>query len=164
MFKTPRWIIDTEIINRIEYSGSVERIRSLQVATLNNILSLGRMARMIENETHNGDSAYKLTTMMQDLRKSVWNELKSGRKIDTYRRNLQRAYIDGLGYLMIAKDPIVLKGFLVAKATTVNVSQSDIRAVVRAELNTLKRSVKAGIGRAGDAMSSIHLQDAIRTY
>ena len=161
LFKTPRWIIDTEIINRIEYSGSVERIRSLQVTTLHYILSLGRMARMIENETHNGDSAYKLTTMMQDLRNGIWNELKSGKPIDVYRRNFQRAYIDGLGNLMVAKDQFGFNALEIAKSTTVNVSQSDIRAVVRAELNTLRHSIRKGINKSKNTMNKIHLKDAL---
>jgi hypothetical protein len=161
LFKTPSWLIDTNIFNRIEYSGSVERVRGMQVRTLNNILNLGKMARMIENETHNGNQAYKLTNMMRDLRRGIWNELNSGRKIDTYRRNLQRAHIDRLAYLMTTGNQAKINGSAYVKSTAVNTSQSDIRAVVRAELNTLKRSIRAGIGRAGDSMSRIHLQDAL---
>jgi hypothetical protein len=46
------------------------------------------------------------------------------------------------------------------KSTSVNTSQSDIRAVVRAELKTLKRQLQAAGG--GDTMSRIHIQDAIQ--
>jgi len=45
------------------------------------------------------------------------------------------------------------------KSTVVNTSQSDIRAIVRAELKTLKRSLQNASGR--DSMSRIHIQDAI---
>ena len=162
LFETPSWLIDTNIFDKIEYSGSTERVRRLQVRTLNNILSLGKMARMLENETLNGNEAYALTSMMRDLRNGVWSELRSGKKIDTYRRNLQRAHIDRLGYLMTAKNQRKAPGFGgYQKSTAVNTSQSDIRAVVRAELNTLKRAIRNGIGRAGDNMSRIHLQDAV---
>ena len=37
--------------------------------------------------------------MMNDLQNGLWSELAKG-KIDTYRRNLQRAYIERLSYLM----------------------------------------------------------------
>lgn len=37
---------------------------------------------------------------MNDLRNGVWSELSRGQKIDTYRRNLQRAHVDRLGYLL----------------------------------------------------------------
>ena len=161
LFETPEWLIDKDIFNRIEYSGSVERIRSLQVRSLNNILSLGKMARMIENQTLNGREAYALTDMMEDLRSGIWTELRTGRSIDTYRRNLQRAYIDRLAYLMTAGNQQAPTGSAYAKGTTVNTSQSDIRAIARAELVQLQRSIRSGLSRTGDNLSRIHLQDAL---
>ena len=98
LFKTPEWLIDQEIFNKIQYSGSVERIRATQERYLNNILHLGKMARIIENETINGSEAYGLLEMMQDLRRGIWSETRSGKSIDTYRRNLQKAHIDRLEY------------------------------------------------------------------
>ena len=161
LFETPEWLIDKNIFNRIEYSGSVERIRSLQVRTLNNILSLGKMARMIENQTLNGNDAYALTDMMDDLRNGVWTELRNGRSIDTYRRNLQRAYIDRLAYLMTAENQDAPRGSSYSKGTAVNTSQSDIRAIARAELVELQRSIRNGLSRTSDNLSRIHLQDAL---
>lgn len=161
LFKTPEWLIDTDIFGRIEYSGSVERVRSMQERTLRNILSLGKMARLIEAETLYGDDNYSLTEMMSDLRQGIWNELNSGKSIDTYRRNLQRAHIDRLAYLMTAENQTARGGSSYVKGTTVNTSQSDIRAVVRAELNTLERSIRNGLRRNRDNMSRIHLQDAL---
>lgn len=161
MFNTPEWLIDTNIFNKIEYSGSVERVRSMQARTLNNILSLGKMARMIENESLNGNNAYTLTEMMRDLRNGIWSELNTGINIDTYRRNLQRAYIDRLEYLMTAETPkSPSSNSSYNKFTPVNTSQSDIRAVVRAELNTLKRLINSRLG-GRDSMSRIHLKDAV---
>jgi hypothetical protein len=161
LFETPTWLLDKTIFDKIEYSGSTERVRRLQVRTLNNILSLGKMARMIENETLNGSEAYRLTTMMRDLRNGVWAELRTGKRIDTYRRNLQRAHIDRLAYLMTAKNQRKAPAFGgYQKSTSVNTSQSDIRAVVRAELKTLKRQLQAAGG--ADSMSRIHIQDAIQ--
>jgi hypothetical protein len=161
LFKTPTWLLDQEIFNKIEFSGSIERIRAFQVRTLDNILSLGKMARIIENETANGNEAYKLTEMMKDLRVGIWSELPSGSKIDTYRRNLQKAHIDRLAYLMTAESQSGRSRSPYVKMTAVNTSQSDIRSVVRAELNILKRSIKSAINRTSDSMSKYHLQDAL---
>lgn len=160
LFETPEWLLDQEIFNKIEYSGSIERIRGLQARSLNNILSVGKMARMIENEAANGNDAYKLTDMMRDLRNGLWTELRSGKAIDTYRRNLQRAHIDRLAYLMTAPNQSAAKGSRYVKGTAVNTSQSDIRAVVRAELKSLQSAIRSGLGRTGNSMSRIHLQDA----
>ena len=161
LFKTPEWLLDEEIFNKTQYSGTVERIRGMQVRSLNRILSLGRLARVLENEALNGNEAYKILDLMRDLRNGVWIELRSGRTIDMYRRNLQRAHIDRLGYLMTAKNQQAFRGSAYVKSTPLNTSQSDLRAVVRAELNTLKRQIRNAIGRTSDSMSKIHLRDAI---
>jgi len=159
LFDTPEWLIDNDILNRIEWSGSLERIRSTQVRTLNNIVSLGKMQRLIEAETNNENDAYALTEMMSDLREGIWSELRSGKKIDTYRRNLQRAHIDRLAEMMTAENQSGRSRSRYVKATAVNTSQSDIRAVVRAELKSLERSLRNA--RGADAMSRIHIADAL---
>jgi hypothetical protein len=161
LFKTPQWLLDPAIFERIEYSGSIERIRTLQERTLKTILSLGKMARMIENETMNGYEAYSLRTMTRDLRTGIWSELYTGRKIDTYRRNLQRAHIDRLAYLMTAENQRKRRGSDYVKSTAVNTSQSDIRAIVRAELKILKNLINSSISKTSNSMNKIHLRDAV---
>jgi len=160
LFQTPDWLLDQDIFGKTQYSGFVERIRAIQVRTLNNMLSLGKMARLIENETANGADAYTLIQMMRQLRKGIWEELPSGRKIDTYRRNLQKAHIDRLAYLMTAENQGKKPAFGgYQKSTVVNTSQSDIRSLARAELNILKRDIRNAASRTSDSMSKYHLQD-----
>ncbi|AOR28787.1 glutaminyl-tRNA synthetase [Formosa sp. Hel1_33_131] len=161
LFQTPEWLIDPTIFERIEYSGSIERIRRLQERTLKTILSLGKMARMIENETMNGSDAYTLRSMTRDLRTGIWSELYSGRKIDTYRRNLQRAHMDRLAYLMTVENQSKRRGSDYVKSTAVNTSQSDIRAIVRAELKTLRNLISSSISKTSNGMNKIHLRDAV---
>ncbi|QTD36883.1 zinc-dependent metalloprotease [Polaribacter batillariae] len=161
LFKTPEWMLDENIFSKTEFSGSVERVRSLQARTLNNILDAGRMARMIENETLNGSSkAYTLVNMMSDLRKGVWSEIYSGRSIDTYRRNLQRAHLDRLNYLLNeAKNQRgINRGYFKISGITIN--QSDVRPVVRGELKRLQRDAKAASNR-GNTLTRYHLQDVV---
>ncbi|WP_235982461.1 zinc-dependent metalloprotease [Gelidibacter maritimus] len=145
LFNTPEWLIDDEIFNKIEFDGNVTRIRGTQTRTLNNLLQPSRLQRMIENETINKNQAYSPLSMMQDLRKGIFSELRSGKKIDTYRRNLQHSYIDRMEYLMSAKQ-----------------SPSDIKAISRAELKTLERAIRSGLARTNDTMSRIHLTDALQ--
>ena len=158
LFTTPEWLINKDIFDRIEFTGSVERVRALQARTIDNILSLGKMQRLTEAHTYDSN-AYSLTEMTRDLRRGVWSELRTGKKIDTYRRNLQRAHIDRLAYLMTAKNQSGKSRSPYVKMTAVNTSQSDIRAVVRAELKTLRSQLRSA--RGGDAMSRIHIADAI---
>ena len=153
-------MLDKNIFSKTEFSGSVERVRGLQARSLNNILDAGRMARMIENETLNGSKAYTLVSMMSDLRRGVWSELYSRRSIETYRRNLQRAHLDRLDYLLNkARDQRgANRGYFKQSGITVN--QSDIKSVVRGELKRLRRDVKTA-SSAGNTISRYHLQDVV---
>ncbi|MCH1418581.1 MAG: zinc-dependent metalloprotease [Flavobacteriaceae bacterium] len=159
LFTTPYWMLDKNILSKTKAAGSVERIRSMQVRSLNSILAFDRLARVIENETLNGNNAYGLTTMMEDLRKGLWKEVKQGKTPDTYRRNLQRAHIERLGYLLKEEQKLSDNQRRYGGVTQIDVSQSDIRAAARAELNSLyqlvnrKRKTASGMGKA-------HLEDA----
>jgi hypothetical protein len=161
LFFTPTWMIDKNIYAKTQFSGAIEKIGSVQTRTLYNILDSGRMARMIENQTMNGAKAYSLVAMFSDLRKGVWSELYTGKRIDTYRRNLQRAHINRLDYLLnTAKNQRgANRGYF--KQSTVNIGQSDIKAMVRGELNRIKREIRAAISKAPNTTSRYHLQDAI---
>ena len=162
LFNTPDWMLDQNIFDKVQAAGSVERIRGMQVRTLNSILDFGRIARMIENEALNADDAYTYLAMMQDLRKGLFSELSAGKTIDVYRRNLQRAYVDRLEFLMTEDQTRLPAGFArFSRRTNVNVSQSDIRPIVRAELKNLRRNVQSAIGRTRNQMSKYHLSDLV---
>jgi hypothetical protein len=161
LFETPTWILDENIFSKIEFSGAIERVRGLQARTLNNILDAGRMARMIENETLNGTSkSYTLINMMQDVRKGVWSEIYAGRSIDTYRRNLQRAHLDRLDFLLneAKNQKGANSGYY--KKSGININQSDVKSIARGELKRLQRDVKAA-SRKGNTLTHYHLQDVV---
>jgi len=160
-FMTPTWLLDEEVLRRIEHAGAMDRIRRIQVGLVNMILDPQRMARLIEAEAVMGDAAYGCSEMLTDLREGIWQELGHG-GIDAYRRNLQRGYLDRLGYLMTAevKPPqAAFRQFF--GFTPVNVGQSDIHALVRGELTTLQRDVKRALNRTRDHMTRLHLEDVL---
>ncbi|WP_271392982.1 zinc-dependent metalloprotease [Aequorivita sinensis] len=152
LFATPEWLLDDDIFNKIQFDGSIENIRKMQERTLNDILDFGRLARIIENESINGKNSYSLLEMMEGLRKGIFEELRTAAPIDTYRRNLQRVYINRLSYLMSNEQ----KG---RNRTKVDVNLSDIRSVARAELIALDNDIRRALGRTTDRMSKIHLLD-----
>lgn len=156
LFTTPAWLLDKNIFDKIESAGSVERIRAFQTRTLNNLLNFGRMGRMIENEALNRTNAYPFMEMMGDLRAGLFQELSQGATIDVYRRNLQRAYVERLEYLMTEEQS---GGNRFGSRTNINVSQSDIRPVVRAELKALDSALRTANSRTRDRMSKFHIQD-----
>ena len=157
LFKTPTWMLDKDLFSKTQSSGAIERVRALQVRTLNSLLSADRMARMIENETLNGSKAYNLVSMFSDVRKGVWSELYSGKSIDTYRRNLQKAHIERLHFLL-NEAPNQRGRF---GTPSVNVGQSDIKSFARGELTRLKRDVRNAVSRASNTTSRYHLQDVL---
>ncbi len=137
IFNTPGWLIRKDIISRIEYAGTMDRIRGLQVSTLNRLFDEDRLNRLMEEEALSGDLAYTLGSLFNDVENGIFSELKSGNEIDPFRRNLQRAYVSKMKELMELKDA--------------KYDQSDIKAYARASL----LSVKEKIG----SRENIHLTD-----
>ncbi|MCH2034646.1 MAG: zinc-dependent metalloprotease [Tenacibaculum sp.] len=163
LFSTPTWLIDKNIADKTQFSGTGERIRTLQVRTLNRILKPGRMVRLVENETLNGRKAYTLLEMMNDLRRGVWKELYTANKsVDAYKRNLQRAYLDRMDFLLNkAKNQRGTNNGGYFKQTGVNINQSDIKPVVRGELKRLKRDIQRNIAASRNTITRYHFQDAV---
>ena len=156
LFETPEWMINKEILNKIEFAGITNRIRSTQSRTLNSLLDFGKMARLIENEAINGKNAYSLIEMMTDLRKGIFNEVYKNKTIDVYRRNLQLAYLDRISYLMSNEQgstPSWARNYV----TSVKVSQSDIRTVAANQLIELRKDLKKHKNKS-DKMTKMHLE------
>ena len=156
LFETPKWMINKEILNKIEFAGITNRIRSTQSRTLSSLLDFGKMARLIENEAINGKNAYSLIEMMTDLRKGIFNEVYKNKTIDVYRRNLQLAYLDRISYLMTNEQgstPSWARNYV----TSVKVSQSDIRTVAANQLIELRKDLKKHKNKS-DKMTKMHLE------
>lgn len=141
-FKTPEWLIDDAILNRIESTGIVPRLERMHKMLLDELFEERRLARLLEGEATEGAKAYSLMELFDDVEQGIWGELRSGAATTLYRRNLQRAYVEKLGALLNAKD-----------------GASDVRAMARYRLQELERQIKSAIGRQRDTRSKIHLGD-----
>lgn len=161
LFNTPKWMIDNDILDKLQDYGAVESMRSLQVNAMNSLLEWRKLGRVIENEVMNGADAYNIMELFADVRNGIWSELSRGRTIDNYRRSLQRAHIERLELLLTGELPPVPAAFRRFVGPGIDASQSDIRPVVRAELKTLQSRVRAAIARTADRRSKIHLEDAL---
>ena len=156
LFETPTWMINKDILNKIEFAGITNRVRSTQSRTLNSLLDFGKMARIIENEAINGRNAYSLIEMMSDLRKGIFKEIYNNEIIDVYRRNLQLAYLDRISYLM-SNEQGSIPSWARGRVTSVKVSQSDIRTVAANQLIELKKDLKKH-KKKSDKMTSMHVE------
>jgi Met-zincin/Domain of unknown function (DUF5117)/Domain of unknown function (DUF5118) len=164
-FATPAWMIDPEILRRIEPTGVLTRIRNAQNAVLNTLLNDARFARLIEQQAVDGTAAYTAAEMLATVRKGVWKELDgSPVKIDAYRRNLQNAYLD-----------IVNNKLNPAPAGAAaqqgggggrggggrgGARSEDEKPFFRAELHALTASINAAIAKASDHDTKAHLEGA----
>ena len=162
LFKTPAWLINKEISNKIEFTGLTERIRKSQSNNLKKILDFARLARVIENNTVNDKESYSLIEMLNDLQSGIWSELRTSSAITVYRRNLQKAYIERMDYL-INKKQSEITGIekYTLKRTKVNINQSDIISVCRGKLEELKSQIKKRLPSYRDEYSKYHLKDMI---
>ena len=78
------------------------------------------------------------------MRGGIWRELQGpGAKIDPYRRNLQRAYIQTLADRVSSKTP----------------ATDDSRALFRGELRAVDAEIKVVLPRTTDRMTRLHLED-----
>ncbi|EAQ49830.1 MULTISPECIES: zinc-dependent metalloprotease [Leeuwenhoekiella] len=149
-FTTPEWLLDEEILNRIESDGAIERIQNLQTRALGSLLSVDRINRMVSTVEQEGNSAYTPLELMTDLRKGIFSELYAAQKTDAYRRNLQRAFVD------IASEYIKKE-----KAAEDEVLKSDVSALMRGVLTQLRRDLNRRKNYSGDTITKYHFEDLI---
>jgi hypothetical protein len=173
VLQTPAWALDADLLRRLEHAGAVERIRAYQELAVQRLLNHARLARMIEHEAFLGEATYRPAQMLDDARAMVWREVSENRAIDTYRRNMQRAYLQqahsllheaesdswnppGSGNLRVGRndDPPL--------NADLHIGQSDIRPLIRDQLILLRDELRAALDRGvDDRMTRIHLEDAV---
>ncbi len=173
VLQTPTWALEIDQLRRIEHAGAVERIRAYQELAVQRLLNHARLARMIEHEAFLGDETYKPADMLDDVREIVWREVREGRAADTYRRNLQRAYLAQAHHLLHEATskhwtPPESGNLRVSSEddpplnADLHIAQSDIRPLVREQLRLLhgeiRKALDAGVA---DRMTRIHYEDAL---
>jgi len=143
-FATPTMLLRPEVLRRIEPAGALTRIRTAQLQVLNSLLTTQRFGRLVEQEAIDGPAAYRPSEFLADLRKGIFGEIYGPSvKIDAYRRNLQRAYLDLI-------------------STRLNGAQranDDQRPMFRGELKTIAADAGAALARTTDRDTRLHLED-----
>jgi hypothetical protein len=147
VFATPAWMLNPEILRRIETNGALTRVRAAQQTILSQLMSPARFARLIEQEAIDGDKAYRPVDFLTDVRKGIWGEVNgtvaAAPKIDAYRRNLQRAYLDMMNDRLNGRAAV----------------NDDQRPFIRGELRALTADVSRSMVRATDRATRMHLED-----
>lgn len=156
VFEAPVWLNEPAILERIDPSdGGFTVLSGRQASILNRLLDPRRMAMLSELEATEGD-AYPLVDFLDDVRAAVWLDLSRVNAIDGYRRALQRAYLDRMAYLMTEQpsgNPF--------QGPAPDMSRSDIRPLVRAQLVDLRADADRASRRVDHRVSRAHLQDVV---
>ncbi|MFI5176909.1 MAG: zinc-dependent metalloprotease, partial [Terriglobia bacterium] len=121
------------------------------------LMNPSRLARLVEQEAVDGKGSYPPTEFLTDVRKGVWKELDGtgAVKIDAFRRNLQRSFVDLIDERLNRPVPALpsAPGFRTPPTT------GDVRPFFRGELKTLSAAVTAALPRATDRETRLHLED-----
>jgi hypothetical protein len=167
-FVTPLWMVDEEILRRIEAIGVLDRIHNAQQSVLTSLLNSGRFSRLVEQETLDGSRAYAPTEFLTTVRKGIWKELDAPQvKIDAYRRGLQRSYLTLVNNKL--NPPITAVAAPVpggqpapgGRGGRGGASASgDEKPMYRAELRTLSASITAALAKSTDHETRAHLEAA----
>jgi uncharacterized protein DUF4953/uncharacterized protein DUF5117/uncharacterized protein DUF5118 len=144
-FATPAWALKPEVLRRIEPTGALDRVKNAQLRVLNSLMNSARFNRLVEQEAIDGAAAYRPTDFFEDLRRGLWSELDSPTiRIDAYRRNLQRAYLELLADRLNGRSPVT----------------DDQRPFIRGELRMLNQTIARVLARTMDRETRLHLEDA----
>lgn len=163
LFATPKWLINKNILNRINNPGESDPVVSLQETALTNLLSTERLNRLQASTERFGSSkAYSAMELLNDAEKGLFSELQTQKLIDSYRRRLQKSYIDKLSNIV---NPAPASGFTIISfgrpglLAPTDISDTDIPSIARMHLMQLKGQVARAILNTKDIMSKIHLTD-----
>ena len=160
VFSTPEWLLDKNILNKISDPVN-NNINMLQSNVLSSLLSVARMNRMMESTNRFGEDSYSILEFFTDLKTGIWQDLRTGKVIDMYRRNLQKNYIDRVIALMpITTTPPATGNFPTSFGP--NTRNTDIPSIARGHLMELQADIRSAISRTNDKMSRYHLMDLVQ--
>jgi len=163
LFNTPKWIVRPEILERTKPVGGLNLILGIQRAILDILLDPYRQARLQELEASQGDAAYRPVDFLADLRAGLFTELNDANpRIDSYRRNLQRAYLEMIGDRIAdrALPPAFAGGDISELGMNWN---NDGRALLKGDLRIIDKQISGRLVAVTDPMTRLHMQE-MRDY
>ena len=151
-FTTPNWILKKDVLNKINRTP-VDVVSNLQNGVLNRILMNGVLENLNKGESID-INAYSLFDYLQDLKSNIFSELKTSSKIDIYRRNLQRSFVDNL----LSKTDSATSASIIRMGSSDN---SDVKALVRGTLRDIRNEASKAASQYSDSVTKYHLEDLV---
>jgi ribosomal protein S18 acetylase RimI-like enzyme len=159
LFTTPTWLLNQQVLGDIGMSP-LQVIYARQDAVLGRIVTPRVFNKLVAFEAVDGNKAYKVTDYMADMQNIIFREVKSGKAIDVYRRNLQKLYVDKLIDMVKPQSDAAAAqaaAFAGRGGAPRELEQSDAVSVAKAQLRSINTLIKSA--NISDSMSSYHLQD-----
>jgi hypothetical protein len=144
VFKTQKWLLDKNILNKIEETGYLKMIAKYQNRSLKTLLNTKTLERMINAQVIQ-ENNFTAIDMVSALRKGIFSETYVTKNVDVYRRNLQKSFISRMKSLM----------------NDTSIENTDISSIIRGELKTLKHLLNSASKRAINKITKYHYKDAV---
>jgi len=167
VFEAPVWMLEPEIVTRVGHNvAGSHQISQRQAQVLGNVLSTARLGRLADAEVVAPANAYPVREFLNDVKRGVWKDAATTAR-NPYRRALQREHIDRLAGMLSdapaaggqAGGPGRNQG---PARNRFDLPNSDVRALVRAQLRELRSEANAAASRTGDAVARAHLNDIVQ--
>lgn len=159
LFTTPRWLVDTAVLNKIASPVAGDPVGSIQTGVLSSLLSSSRLNKLMVSTDRYGEArTYTVEDLLTDLRRSIWKELATHRAVDVYRRNLQKTYVESLITVLTPPAAVInTPGLSIFFGP--DTKNTDIPSIAKAELTSLRSLILAAIPSTTDKLSKYHLAD-----
>ena len=166
VFQTPNWLLSKDIQTKISNPGESDPVEVAQEGALNNLISTDRLYRLQEcMDRYGTEKTYTASELLNDVQNSLFAELKTKKPIDSYRRRLQKSYVEKLNNIANPNASGFGVSFSGGGFSSLNGSElkmSDLPSIVIAQLTDLKVLVNSALPLTTDRMTRLHLLDLQR--
>lgn len=159
VFKTPTWMFEPAIVERLNPLEPGARLLNAQRSVLRALFDRARTSRLQVQEATLGDKAYRLADLLSDLRTGIFSEVTAGTKVEPLRRNLQRAYLLQLDERLNAGTAPSIPSAFTGVMFPFGYPLDDTKGAVRGELRGLAALFTAKAVTAHDRAQKSHLED-----
>lgn len=166
VFQTPTWLLEKDILNKISNPGENDVLVTAQEGALSSLISTDRLNRLQECvDRYSAAKAYSAMELLSDVQSGLFTELKTKKPIDTYRRRLQKSYVQKLSSIANPSASGAGVVFSIGGTSSLfgsDLNRSDLPSIALAQLMELRTQINGAILLTTDKMSRIHLVDLQR--
>jgi hypothetical protein len=134
----------------IDYSLPTQ-VLAIQRNALNQLMSESTAQRILDSQAKlpRPDQAFRLAELYSGLQTAIWSELKTGKDIDLFRRNLQREHVNKVALALVRPSGSM---------------PADARSLLRAQARLLRADLAAPVAKNGYSQEAkAHVAETIST-